>query len=177
VPPPHRQDRAGRVPARAAAGVLRPPRGRRPAGRIRAVPGLLRLPSPSRVEPTSRRTLATHLGGHPQVPAPAGEAARYRPGHDPAVVREGRRVPEPGRRALPRNHAAGRQRPQQQRRVSRPQGGATTTTRVRLSGPGRCGRARGEGDQLRHGTAPGQARGVARPMGAGTQDPHYRDVR
>ena len=87
---------------------------RRPA-RPAAVPGLLRLPRPRRLEQPGRRTMAAHQASHRTPPRPARPPPRRPPhpgparerqvppgGPDPRRARQSRRIPGPRRGPLPR---------------------------------------------------------------------------
>ena len=83
----------------------------RPPARRAAVPGLLRLHRGGPVQRLRPRTVAP-LHHHPAPdPGPPGRAHRQgprRPG--PGLLRQGRRIPAPRRRPLPRHHPARRPR-------------------------------------------------------------------
>ena len=86
-----------------------------------AVHGLLRLPRPRRVERRRRGTVAAHQAGHRTPPHPARRPPRHPlarriPAPGPPAARQGRRVPGPRSRPLPRPAPPRRHQPQRPRR-------------------------------------------------------------
>ena len=109
--PPRRRHVRARPPRR----LLHPAPPRRSPARPAAVPGLLRLPRPRGVEQPRRRTMAAHQASHRTPPQPVAATAasrglRYRC-DGPRRARQGRRIPGPRRRPLPRPAPPRRLRP------------------------------------------------------------------
>ncbi len=87
------------LPTWAPTRLHPPPRCRRPEVGAADLPGLLRPRRPRRLERLGRRTLATHHH-HPHSGVEAARAGPRRP--VAGLLRQGRRIPTPRRRALPR---------------------------------------------------------------------------
>ena len=99
------------LPARHRPVLRREARPRRPPARRAAVPGLLRLHRRGPVQRLRPRTVAPVHHHPPPDPGPPGRAhwpGPRRPG--PGLLRQGRRIPAPRRRPLPRHHPARRPR-------------------------------------------------------------------